>query len=249
MHSMDKQTKLIVVTGASGRVANHLVKLLLLKGKKVHAIARDISKLQSLKQAGAALIEASFTDTDILTREFLNAEAVFVFTPLNLHATNLNEEQYKIVKSLIQVIRNSEVKNVVLLSSWGVELTEKNGGILGCRFFEQELDKIKELNTLILRPVWFMENFNYNIELIKMSGINGLAIKPQVRFPMVNTKSIAEVAAEYLNNFSIIGKHILYLKSKQEYNMQEVTQIIGSAVGMPELKYIELPQAVQKKEW
>jgi hypothetical protein len=67
---------------------------------------------------------------------------------------------------------------IVLLSSWGTELTEKSGGIMGCRLFENMLDEIPNLNRVFLRPVWFMENFTYNLALIKMAGINASAIEP-----------------------------------------------------------------------
>ncbi|MEO6548655.1 MAG: NmrA family NAD(P)-binding protein [Ferruginibacter sp.] len=244
---METQKGPIVIAGANGRVANHLAKMLLLKGHEVKAIARDISKIRASQQAGATLLEANFYDSIKLSKAFKDAQAVFVYSPLILHSKNLNEDQYTIVKSLIKAIKDAAVNNVVLLSSWGVELTEKSGGILGCRFFEQELEKIKDINTLILRPVWFMENFLYNVDLIKMSGINGLAIKPNVKFPMVTTEDIAKVAFEYLNELHFTGKNILYIKSEKEYNMEEVTQILGTAIGRSGLKYIEFPQAIQKK--
>lgn len=246
---MNERKGPIVITGASGRVGNLLAQILLSKGHRIRAVARDASKLHALKSDNTALelIESSFTDTATLTRAFADAAAVFVLTPINLLAANVNEEQRRNVVSMTKAIRDAGVKNVVLLSSWGVELPEKSGGIAGCRFFENELDQIPDLNTLILRPVWFMENFIYNIDLIKISGINGLAISRDVPFPMVATRDIAEVAAAYLADGSFFGKNILYIKGAREYNMREVTDVLGNAVGRPGIRYIEFPQSILKK--
>ncbi|MBA2611760.1 MAG: NmrA family NAD(P)-binding protein [Bacteroidetes bacterium] len=237
----------IVIAGANGRVANHLAKMLLAKGHIVKAISRDVSKIKALKQNGATLVEADFFDSAALRKAFTGSETVFVYSPLILHSQNLNEDQFGIINSLIKAIKNSGVKNVVLLSSWGVELSEKSGGILGCQFFEQELEKIHGINTLILRPVWFMENFVYNIGLIKMAGINGLAIKPDVKFPMVTTDDIAAAAFEYLDDVNFEGRNIIYIKSQKEYSMKEVSEILGKTVGIQKLKYVEFPLSVQKQ--
>ena len=211
---MDK-IKSIVISGANGRVANHFAKLLLENDYEVHATARDVLKLELLKQQGAKLIQADFFDSVRLTQAFAAADAVFVYSPLILQSQNLNEDQYTIIDSLIKAIKNAAVKNVMLLSSWGVELQEKTGGIAGCRYFEQELEKIQNINTLILRPVWFMENFLYNIGLIKMAVINGLAIHPDVKFPMVTTEDIAAAAHQWLNENDLNGRNILYIKNKK----------------------------------
>jgi uncharacterized protein YbjT (DUF2867 family) len=242
-----EQKRPIVITGASGRVGNLVAEALLEQGLKIRAVARNVSKLAELKKKGAEAFEADFTQTEKLISAFTGAESVFLLSPTNLKAENLNEEQIHNVQSIIKAVRESGVKNVVLLSSWGTDLVEKSGGILGCRFFEQELDKIADINTIILRPVWFMENFSFNISLMKMAGLNGLAIHPEVRFPMIATPDIAKVAAEFLRQGNFVEKKILYLRGPREFNMKEVTRILGDTIHMPGMKYVEFPQSILKK--
>ncbi len=74
---MTTQKGPIVIVGANGRVANHLTKRLLENWHEVKAIARDVSKIQRLQQAGATLIEADFFDCNKLTQAFTGAGAVF----------------------------------------------------------------------------------------------------------------------------------------------------------------------------
>jgi len=110
-----------------------------------------------------------------------------------------------------------------------------------------ELDKIPDLNVQILRPVWFMENFIYNVGLIKVAGINGAAINPDVKFPMVDTRDIAAVATKYLKEMNFKGRNVHYISGPREYSMRQVTEILGNSIGKPGMKYIEFPQSVMKK--
>jgi uncharacterized protein YbjT (DUF2867 family) len=206
MENINVKDAPIVITGASGRVGSLVASALLAKGHKIRIVARDLAKVRELKERGAEIKIGSFKDASFMTGVFTGARAAFVLTPLNLTAVNVNEEQSLNIHGIIQGIKSSGINNIVLLSSWGTELTEKSGGIIGCRLFEHMLDDIPNINTVFLRPVWFMENFLWNLELIKMAGINGLAIKPEVKFPMIDTRDIAVVATEYLDYLSFKGK-------------------------------------------
>jgi uncharacterized protein YbjT (DUF2867 family) len=139
------------------------------------------------------------------------------------------------------------VKYVVFLSSWGTDLPDKSGGIIGCRRLEELLDEIPGLNIVHLRPVWFMENFLWNIGLIKMAGINGLAIRPDVSFPMIAARDIAPVASDYLASLNFKGRNVRYLNGPRDYTMTEVTRVLGAAIGRPDLKYVEFPDAIFRK--
>ncbi len=249
MEKQNEEKGAIVVTGASGHVGGMVAQSLLTTRNRVRVVVRDISKVKHLEKLGAELFESSFTDPASLAKAFINVKAVFVLTPGNLLAVNLNEEQKENINGIIKAIKISAVKNVVLLSSWGTELAEKSGGILGCRYFENQLDQIPGLNTVLLRPVWFMENFIYNIGLIKISGINGLAIKPDVKFPMVDTRDIAAIAVKYLENINFRGRNVQYILGPREYTMQEVTAILGASISKPDMQYIEFPGSVLRKEF
>ena len=125
----------IVVTGANGRVGSLVANALLAKGHKIRIVARGIAKVRELKERGAEIKIGSFKDPSFMTNVFTGARAAFVLTPANLTAANLNEEQSLNILGIIQGIKNSGIDNIVLLSSWGTELTEKSGGIMGCRLF------------------------------------------------------------------------------------------------------------------
>jgi uncharacterized protein YbjT (DUF2867 family) len=237
----------IVVTGATGRLGSQVAEHLLSTGHALRAVARSAELLKPLGQRGVDVRPGSFHDRTFLTRAFRGAKAAFLLTPLDVSLPDLNAEQKTNVENIVAAIRDAGLQNVVLLSSWGAEVTERIGGIIGCHWFERLLEGLSGLNVVHLRPVWFMENFLWNIGLMKMAGINGLAIGADVRFPTVATRDIAFVAAEYLHNLDFKGRTIRYLNGPRDYTMTEVTRILGASIGKPDMKYIEFPESVLRR--
>lgn len=241
------QKNVIVVTGATGRVGHLVVESLVTAGHSVRAVGRTANKLEALSAVGAEVRPGSYDDRAFLASVFKGARAAFVLTPVDISAEDVNGVQHKVIEGLVGAIRESGITHVVFLSSWGAELSKRVGGIIGCHWFEQQLDKIPNLNVVHLRPVWFMENFIWNIALIKMAGINGLAIRADAAFPMIATPDIATVAVDYLAKLDFKGRHVRYLNGPRDYSMTEVTRALGASVGKPDLRYVEFPDGVLRK--
>src|SRR5260370_28225503 len=242
-----KMKEVIVVAGATGHVGRPLAERLLAAGRAVRGVARDAEVLKPLAAVGADVREGSLHDPVFLTEAFRGANAAFVLTALDVKAPEVNIDQYKKAESIATATRAAGVNYVVFLSSWGTDVPEKTGGVLGCRRLEQLLDETPGLNVVHLRPVWFMENFLRNIGLIKMAGINGLAIRADLSFPMIASWDIAPIAADYLARLNFKGRNVRYLCGARDYTMTEVTRILGEAIGQPNLKYVQFPDAVLRK--
>lgn len=236
-----------VVCGASGRVGSLVARQLLARGHRVRAVTRDPGKLDLLAERGAHVHSGAIHDSGFLTEVMHGADAAFVLTPVDITQHDVNQVQRRVVDATTTAIREAGVAHVVLLSSWGAELSESVGGIIACHWFEQELDAIDGLNAVYLRPVWFMENFLWNIGLIKAAGINGSVIAPDASFPMISTPDIASVAAEYLDALSFEGRSVRYLNGPRDYTIVEATRILGAAIDRPGLRYSQMPRSVLKK--
>jgi len=234
----------IVVLGASGRVGSIVAHSLLDKGISIRAVARHTEKLKSLEEKGADIWTGAIEEQDFMNTVFTNAKAAFILTPGDTASPDLHAEQRKNNEHIAAAIRHSGIKHVVFLSSWGAELPEKSGTIYGCYLMEQLLNQMPGLNVVHLRAVWFMDNFIYNIGLIKMANINGLAIDGNFSFPCIDSKDIGMVAADYLCELNFEGINVHYLQGVRDYTMAEVTKILGASIGKPDLKYIKFPKAV-----
>src|SRR5258708_13779293 len=176
----------IVVTGATGRVGHMVVDELLALGCRVRGVGRRMEKVRQVAERGAdarAGGPRAYEDRGFLASVFKGVSAAFVLTPVDVAAKDVNEIQYKVIDGLVSAIHDSNVKHVVLLSSWGAELETQVGGIIGCHRFEKLLDQVPGLNVVYLRPVWFMENFLWNIPLINLAGTNALRFTPHPLFP------------------------------------------------------------------
>jgi uncharacterized protein YbjT (DUF2867 family) len=77
----------------------------------------------------------------------------------------------------------------------GADLAEGTGPIAGLHAQEERLRRLPGINVLILRPATYFENFYATLGLIKHQGINGGAVAPDLRMPMIATRDIADVAA------------------------------------------------------
>jgi len=244
------KNRIIAVAGASGRVGRLVAEGLLSHGHSVRVITRSDQKIADLAAGGAEVHIGALHDRSFLTNAFRGAAAAFVLTPVDPKALYVNADQKRNVEAIVGAIRDSDVRSVVALSSWGADLLEtelKGSGIVGCRWLEEGLNQISGLNVVHLRPVWFMENFLFNIGLIKTANINGLAIKSDFAFPMIATKDIAVVASEYLKKLNLSGRTVRYLCGPRNYTMTEVTAALGRAIGKPNLKYIKLPPILLRK--
>ena len=237
----------IVVTGATGHVGRELAERLISGGQTVRGVARGVDKLRPLAARGAEVRPGSLDDRAFLTGAFRGAAGVFAMLPPHYSAQDTRAEQKKIAESIVGAIRESGVTQVVSLSSFGAELPDKTGPIAGLHDFEELLDKVAGLSVVHLRAAYFMENHLGSIGLIKSAGINGSAIKPHVAIPMVATRDIAAVAAQYLTKLDFKGRNIRYVLGQKDYTMTEATRILGAAIGKPDLAYVEFAEPDFKK--
>jgi uncharacterized protein YbjT (DUF2867 family) len=242
-----RMKNVIVVTGASGHIGHELAERLLSAGQTVRAVARGVEKLKPLGARGAEVRPGSFDDRAFLAGVFKGANGVFAMIPPNYSAKDVHAEQRKIAESIVAAIRESGVKNVVSLSSVGAELPDKTGPIAGLHVFEELLDKVAGLNVVHLRAAYFFENHLGSIGVIKNTGINGSAIKAEVPISMVATRDIAAVAADYLTKLDFKARNVRYILGARDYTLTEATRILGAAVGQPDLKYVQFPEADFKK--
>lgn len=106
---------------------------------------------------------------------------------------------------------------------------------------EERLNRIKGLNVLHLRPAYFMENLLWGIDLIKSKGINGDAMRGDIKIPMIATKDIAAYAADLLVKRDFTGSSVRYLHGPRDLSLIEATEIIGKKINKPGLSYVMFP--------
>lgn len=226
-----------VITGATGNIGRVITEKLLSQGKKVRAIARDRARLKPLEDRGAEIMPGSLNDSDFLARSFDGATAVFAMIPPDVTPPDLRKYMDQIGEAIAAAIR--KVPYVVSLSSMGAQIPEGTGPIAGLYRQEGRLNQLKDTNVLHLRPSTFMENFLENIPLIKGMNINGSPLRGDLPIPMIATRDIGSYAAERLANLDFRGKSVSDLLGPRDVSQMEATEILGKAIGKPELQYVQ----------
>ncbi|KQT27631.1 hypothetical protein ASG22_20280 [Chryseobacterium sp. Leaf405] len=231
----------IVILGATGTVGSKIAENLLNDGHQVTLIARHPEKLEKYRSLGAEIIAGDITDVETLTSAFASADSAFILLPDNVKAENTRAYQREVTSRLIEAIEKSGIKHIVNMSSVGSHMHEGNGMMGGTGEQEVRLNQLKDVNVLHIRSAYFMENFLRIIQFVKNKGINGTAADGDHAIPMVATKDVAKVAAEHLSNLDFKGKSVHAVMGPKDYTYREFTNIIGKAIGNPELPYVQIP--------
>jgi uncharacterized protein YbjT (DUF2867 family) len=231
----------IVILGATGTVGSKISEILLNQGHQVTLIARHTEKLEKYRSLGAEIIAGDITDAETLTDAFKNADSAFVLLPDNVKAENTRAYQRQVTGILMVAIENSGIRYIVNMSSLGSHMHEGNGMMAGTGEQEVRLNQLNNVNVLHIRSAYFMENFLRTIGVVKKMGFNATAADGDHAIPMVATEDVAKIAAAHLANLDFTGKSVHAVMGPKDYTYLEFTRIIGSAIGNPELTYVQLP--------
>lgn len=238
----------IVLTGSLGNIGRPLAQALVNKGHSVTVISSKQEKQRDIEALGAIAAIGSVLDIDFLTAVFSAANAVYTMNPPNFMASDPINYYKQVGNSYAKAIRQSGVKRIVHLSSWGAHLGKGTGFIVGSHDVEQILNELHGVAITYLRPASFYNNLYHYIGMIKSVGFIGTNFGGEDRLVMVSPKDIAAAAAEELDQTS--GIKIRYVAS-DERSCNDIATVLGEAIGKPDLKWItfsrEEAQAAMKK--
>ena len=218
--------KIIAVTGATGHVGKVIVQKLREAGHEVRKISR----------------KSGVPDDDLiaLTNAFYGADAAFLMLPPDFKTLNLRKRCGEIGSKLASAVKAAGVKRVVFLSSLNAHLSEHTGPILGLHDTEERLNALGIPELTHLRPAYFMENHLGGAEYIAHHGNYGTALRPDIAIPMIATIDIGTKAAELLVEEPYREPRVRELLGPRDYTMTQAAGILGKAIDMPDLKYVQL---------
>jgi len=234
-----------VITGATGHTGKRISENLLAAGKPVKVISRSTEKVADLVAKGAEAAIGDLSDEAFLTEALAGATAVYLMIPPKFDVTDWLAYQRELIQAFIPALKAAKVSKVVLLSSVGAHMLQGAGPVSGIGELEQALHQVEGLDVLALRAGYFMENLFSAVDMIKHAGINGSIVDADRPVVMVHTSDIAKVATERLLDLSFTG-HSHEFISGDNPSFQQVTKMIGQAIGKPELPYIQFSPADAK---
>ena len=201
---MTTQTKLILVTGATGQQGGAVAKALLEKGQKIRVMTRNPEKAAALAKAGAEVVKGDLTDRADLQSALQGVHGVFAMsTPFEAGM----DAEVRQGTMLADAAKQASVAHYVYTS---VGSADRKTGIPHFETkwkVEQHIRQIG-LPATILRPVFFMENFGTYFPPSK-EGVLAVPVRPSMKFQMIALKDIGEFgAAAFLSPNKFLGQAI-----------------------------------------
>ncbi|HYW11162.1 MAG TPA: NAD(P)H-binding protein [Longimicrobium sp.] len=232
-----------VITGATGNTGGRIAGALLDAGQPVRVVGRSAGRLQALVDRGAQAAVGDLHDGEFVAGAFAGATAVYAMIPPNFGADDFRAYQNGVADALVEGVRRGGVRRVVTLSSVGAHLPEGAGVVQGIHDMEQKFDALSGVDVLHLRATYFMENLFMQIGSVKQMGAFGGALRADLRFPIVHTSDIADVAARRMLDGGWTGTQAEYVLGAEDVDSRQAAKVLGSAIGRPELDYVEIPYA------
>src|SRR6266540_1476573 len=201
--------KVISVTGATGQQGGAVARKLLADGWKIRALTRDLDKpaAQALANAGAELIAGDMDSRSELDAAFDGAYGVFSVQNFWLPNVGFNGEIQQ-GKNVADAAKAAGVGHLVYSS-----VGSAHRG-MGQKHFESKWiieQYIQSLNIpyTILRPVGFMDNYNWSRAQILNGTFTGLGLRSDKEVQSIAVEDIGVFAAlAFANPDKYLGKTI-----------------------------------------
>ena len=223
----------IIITGSLGHISKPLTQTLIQGGHQVTVITSKSDRKVEIEALGAVAAVGSIDDIDFLTDTFKGADAVYCMIPPNFSAPNQVEYYSQVGENYAEAIRQSGVKRVIDLSSYGAHLAKGTGFIVGSYHVEQILNKLPDISLTHIRPGYFYYNMLHFVGMIKASGIIASNFGDDDKLAMVAPVDIAAAIAEEIVKPNSENQ-VRYVVSDDK-TCNEVAKIIGKAIGKPDL--------------
>lgn len=219
------------VMGITGQVGGAVARTLLAAGHIVRAVVRSAEKGATWAQRGCEVAIADVDDREAMSRAFTEVEGVFVMMPSNFDPSPGFPETRQVVENIRWALEAARPGKVVCLSTIGAQASQPN--LLNqLQLLEQALTNLESPVTF-LRPAWFMENAQWDVEYAMGSGMIPSFLQPLDKpVPMIATADVGRVAAELLQA-SWQGKRIVELEGPQRITPLQLGAAFSALLGKP----------------
>lgn len=224
--------KVIAVTGATGQQGGVVARRLLAEGWKVRALTRHADKpaAQELASLGAEIVPGDMEQRAELEAAFQGAYGVF--SVQNFWLPNVAYEgEIRQGKNVADAAKAAGVQHLVY-SSVG---SAYRG--MGQKHFDSKWEIEQYIQSLdipftILRPVAFMDNYNWSRAYILNGTFSGMGLRPEKGVQIIAAEDIGVfVALAFANPQNFLGKTIEL--AGDELTETQIAETFSKVIGRP----------------
>ena len=224
--------KIIAVTGATGQQGNAVAKKLLADGWKVRALTRDANKpaAQELKSLGAELVAGDMENRSELEAAFEGAYGVF--SVQNFWLPNVGfEGEIRQGKNVVDAAKAAGVQHFVYSSVGGAHRGMGQKHFESKWIVEQHIQSL-DISYTILRPAFFMENYNWSRAQILNGTLTSIGLRPEKELQSIAVEDIGTFTAlVFANPEQYTGKTIEL--SGDELTEAQIAEVFTRVIGRP----------------
>ena len=228
----------ILVSGATGSQGGAVARHLMARGFSVRAMTRDRDKARREGPGGAKIewVEADFDDRDSLDEALRGVHGAYsVQNPWQAGGTDAEVRQGR---TFAEAARDAGVAHFVYSSVGGANRDS------GVPHFESKWAieghiRSLGLNATILRPVFFMENWEDRLKDLIETGELPQPLNPETRLQQIAVDDIGAFAAlAFADREKWAGKAVEL--AGDELTMKETAQVFSRVMGR-DIEYVQVP--------
>ena len=233
---IEKPTKLILVTGVTGKQGGAVARALLKKAYQVRGLSRNpqSERAMAMTELGIAMVKGDFEDIDSLDRAMKDVYGVFSVTNYWEHGYKAEVQQGK---NVVDAALRANVSHLVFSSVANANLDT------GIPHFDSKYEIEQYIHSLgipftILRPVSFMENWEYSRKNI-IAGKISSPFSLGTRMQQISVRDIGRFAALAFNDPDNWEGRTLNIAA-EEYTMNQVVNLFSHVTGSP-VDFVQIP--------
>lgn len=222
-----------LIVGASGSVGSLVASKLAAQGAFVHALTSKPERSGQV-EGNIRWIYADLKSGQGVAEAFAGVQRAFIFAPPGYVPQN------EIISPLIQEAVRNKLEKVVLLTALGANAVDT----APLRVAELELER-SGLAYNIVRPNWFMQNFN----TFWIQGINEhnkiLLPTGKAKGSFIDVRDIADVVVRLISTDDLYNQ-AFDITGSQSLDHDEVAELLSKVAGR-KIGYQEIPPEVLKQ--
>ena len=236
MAERESMERVILVCGATGSQGGAVARRLLDRGFRVRALTRDPQKpeARALADQGAEVVQGDMEDRSSIDRVLEGAYGVF--SVQNFWETGYDREVQQ-GKTVADAAKAAGIEHLVYSSVGSAHRQTGIAHFESKREVEEHVLGIG-LPYTILRPVFFMQNWEWTREMI-LGGTFAQPFDPDKAFQQVAVEDVGAFAAmAFENSDRWVGREVDLAGDEQ--TMPEIAETFGRVIGR-EVEYYQVP--------
>jgi uncharacterized protein YbjT (DUF2867 family) len=230
-------TMRVLVTTPTGHIGRRVIQRLAGRAE-ISVFARDASKVSA---SNVTVHTGALEDVAALTQAATGAQAMLLVIPPTYSATDWGAWMHQIAVNAAQAIRASGVSRVVMVSSFGAQLSDL--GPITLLGKEEQVIRGAAPHLTILRAGAFMENLLTSVPTVRDQSTIYSVYAPDTLLPMIATRDIGDVAATRLLDTTWTGQSIRGLQGPADISYPDAARAIGAAL-VRTVNYVQAPVEV-----